>query len=579
MFNKILRKNKCPGEWQKVKIKSIYKNKGSKKDLNNQRGIFLTSNVQKAFERVILNRQYPNIDQSMSEFQNGGRKKRSSSEHLYITRAIIDYYGYLNIPVTMQFYDLEKCFDRLWLRKCITVLWDSGVRGPKWMAIYLMNKSAEIIIQTPVGETQPIEIQEVVMQGTVKAAVMCARLIDTATENLENVGAGVQYGEVRVTTQMFQDDILQSSTNAETTQRAAIANEVFQDTNRMKFNMGKTQMMCIPHKLGQKQAVRINNQEFSRCTQYRYLGDHLHTKNNLDLNLEKREKQAQIDIIEIIAIAKQMNTPERDVQMKLKLFNTIIYPKVFFNCETWTNIRKTDLQKLNKIVLDGVKRILSLPISTPGMGILAETGILPAEDQIARKKMMFLHRVLSGGQGKLVRLVYTQQKKFGFPKCWTAELTEIQKLYRFEMEDEQIGALSKLSWKTIVNRKIQAKLQEQLNMERVKKGKVCDIQKFEKKNYLDEMSSQSAKLAIRYRLKMNNLDYHFKNNKTDLCCPLCSKDRDDMNHLAVCESYRHMDNRLKLRDLYSSETDDVCRATEAIRERMEYRETQLLTKL
>ena len=66
-----------------------------------------------------------------------------------------------------------------------------------------------------------------------------------------------------------------------------------------------------------------------------------------------------------------MNTPGRDVQIKLKLFNTILYPKIFFNCETWTNIRKTDLQKLNKIELDGVKRILSLPISTPGMGILA----------------------------------------------------------------------------------------------------------------------------------------------------------------------------------------------------------------
>ena len=84
MFNKILRKNKCPGEWQKVKIKSIYKNKGSKEDLYNQRGIFFTSNVQKVFERVILKRQYPNIDRSMSEFQNGGRKIRSSSEHLQV---------------------------------------------------------------------------------------------------------------------------------------------------------------------------------------------------------------------------------------------------------------------------------------------------------------------------------------------------------------------------------------------------------------------------------------------------------------------------------------------------------------
>ena len=169
----------------------------------------------------------------------------------------------------------------------MTVLWESGVGGPEWMTIYLMNKSADIIIQTPVGETKPIELQEVVMQGTVMAAVMCAKMIDTATENLENVGAGIQYGEVRITSQMFQDEILQSSTTTETTQKAALANEIFQDTNRMRFNMEKSQMMCIPQKQGIEQTVRLNNQEFSRYTQYKYLGDHLHTKNNLDINLEK----------------------------------------------------------------------------------------------------------------------------------------------------------------------------------------------------------------------------------------------------------------------------------------------------
>ena len=94
----------------------------------------------------------------------------------------------------------------------------------------------------------------------------------------------------------------------------------------MRFNLGKMQMMCIPKNQGQKQTVRINNQEFSRCTQYKYLGEHLHTKNNLNINLEKRERQAKIDIIEMIAITKQMNTPERDLQITLKLFNTILYP-------------------------------------------------------------------------------------------------------------------------------------------------------------------------------------------------------------------------------------------------------------
>ena len=129
-----------------------------------------------------------------------------------------------------------------------------------------------------------------------------------------------------------------------------------------------------------------------------------------------------------------------------------------------------------------------------------------------------------------------------------------------------------------MDQKIQSKLQKQLNIEKVKKGKVCDIPKFEKKNYLDEMKSQSAKLAIKYRLKMNNLAYHYKNNKTDMCCPLCKEGKDDMNHLTTCESYRHINSRLKISDLYSDETDSISRATEAVRERMEHRETQLLTK-
>ena len=96
-----------------MKIKSIYKNKGKKEDLNNQRGIFLTLSFQKIFERIILNRQYSKIDSAMSECQNGARKNRSSTEHLFILRAMLDYFQYIDLPVTLQFFDLEKCFDRL----------------------------------------------------------------------------------------------------------------------------------------------------------------------------------------------------------------------------------------------------------------------------------------------------------------------------------------------------------------------------------------------------------------------------------------------------------------------------------
>ena len=77
----------------------------------------------------------------------------------------------------------------------------------EWMLIFKMNKTAEIVVETPVGKTEPFQIN-VVMQGIVMAGIMCAKLIDTAKKIVETGGGGVQYGETGIPSQMVQDDIL-----------------------------------------------------------------------------------------------------------------------------------------------------------------------------------------------------------------------------------------------------------------------------------------------------------------------------------------------------------------------------------
>ena len=41
-----------------------------------------------------------------------------------------------------------------------------------------------------------------------------------------------------------------------------------------------------------------------------------------------------------------------------------------------------------------LKRLLKLPESTPEFVIYAESGLMPAEQQITKKKLLFLHRIL-----------------------------------------------------------------------------------------------------------------------------------------------------------------------------------------
>ena len=72
MINEINRQAVIPGEWEVMKIKSIHK-KGTKKLMDNRRGLFLTNVVSKLYERVMdeMTREGINI----SEYQCGGQRE------------------------------------------------------------------------------------------------------------------------------------------------------------------------------------------------------------------------------------------------------------------------------------------------------------------------------------------------------------------------------------------------------------------------------------------------------------------------------------------------------------------------
>ena len=80
-----------------------------------------------------------------------------------------------------------------------------------------------------------------------------------------------------------------------------------------------------------------------------------------------------------------------------------------------------------------------------------------------------------------------------------------------------------------------------------------------------------ARLAIKYRLNMTRLATNYKAANTNMCCPLCKREEDNYEHMTRCSEYGQMDNILKLSDLYSEDVQEVRRATEAIKERMDYR--------
>ena len=71
-------------------ITSIYKGKGAKNDLQNERGIFSINIFRSLILKLIYNDEYDNIDKNMSDSNVGGRKKMNIRNHIFIVNGIIN---------------------------------------------------------------------------------------------------------------------------------------------------------------------------------------------------------------------------------------------------------------------------------------------------------------------------------------------------------------------------------------------------------------------------------------------------------------------------------------------------------
>ena len=116
LFNSIKEHQCIPQALQFANISTIFKNKGSKQDLDNDRGIFLVSVLRMILDSLIYRDKYPIIDFNMTCSNIGARKNRNIRDHLFIVYSVVNsvIYGHED-NIDIQIYDVKQCFDALWL--------------------------------------------------------------------------------------------------------------------------------------------------------------------------------------------------------------------------------------------------------------------------------------------------------------------------------------------------------------------------------------------------------------------------------------------------------------------------------
>ena len=172
MANTIKTSKNLPSDWNKIWIRTLKQKKGNFRKLDNYSGIFLVPILSIIFEKLLKKKISDTLQQFISKFQNGGMKGKGVVDNLFILRGIINHANYLGKKLWLTFYDMEKCFDSLWLEDCINSLWDLDAKDDILCLIHLMNIKATVTIKTPLGNTDPLFLSNFVKQGTVFGPVL-----------------------------------------------------------------------------------------------------------------------------------------------------------------------------------------------------------------------------------------------------------------------------------------------------------------------------------------------------------------------------------------------------------------------
>ena len=151
----------------------------------NYRGIGLTPTAAKIYNKLLLHRIRPVLENILRDNQNGFREKRSTTAQIFTLRRIIEGVKQKQLPAVIIFVDFSKAFDSIDRSKMEQILEAYGIPNEIIKAIMIMYKNTQAFVRSPDGDTEFFDIIAGVLQGDTLASYLFIIVLDYVLRNLD----------------------------------------------------------------------------------------------------------------------------------------------------------------------------------------------------------------------------------------------------------------------------------------------------------------------------------------------------------------------------------------------------------
>ena len=536
-----------PSQWNESVITSIWKNKGDRELMKNQRGISVSSSIGMIMEEIINDRILEIIE--FTPAQGGGIKEYSTCDHVFLIRSLMTYSMKMNRRLILTFYDVQKAYDRAEREDMMHILWKKGVRGKLWRLTCALNDNLTSMVKTPYGMSRQIKREVGGKQGGKIMTTTFSKTMDMLAEDMgDNDQVGVKIKNIKLSSLLFVDDVTTIADNYIKQEKTLEEVDLFATKHCLTWGIDKCAVMEIGRHVDVKLKWKLGNQFIDHQDSYKYLGDIVTRDGRNMKNIEERFRKIKKSTYSIITCGKSEIMKRIEIGTLIKLHETINIPILLHNSESWI-MTKTDRLNLEKIEMWALKRMFSLPRTTPSVAIRYITGTLYVKTRIDIRQMLFLWKTLTKPDESWPKKLLTILDEFNLG--WADQIRQTLSEYGVTENWEEIRTKTKLQWKSEVYSASEKRNKEMMIDECYKDNEKKET-KTKTKTIIEKLSNDDydrkplqnivklkklyAKAIImgRYGMLDCSVNYKGKYGKTE--CRLC-KERDDEQHRLECPKW------------------------------------------
>ena len=572
---------KAPEQWNEGVITNVWKGKGDREKMENQRGITVSSSIGTTVEEIMTNRLMQTVQ--FTQAQAGGRKGGSTTDQVFILKVMITVALKNGWELVVTFFDIKKAYDRANMDDMLHVIHEHGFRGKIWRLTKTLNENLTARVKTKAGLSRKIKREKGGKQGGKLMVPMFAKMMDTLPEELENQeGIGIMVENLKLCCLEYVDDVITLAIGYGQQETTLQAVNEFAIKRQLEWGLDKCKVMEIGTHREKQNSWKLGDEIIGNCETYRYLGEEISRDGKTKVNLMERFKKVKATVRAIMTSAKTGVMKRVETKVLLKLYDSVILPSFLYNAETWA-LNAEERKEADKILLWAWKQMLGLPTTTPTPAIVFVTGSLYASIQIELKQLLYLHRLLQKQEGHwaLESLKILQAYDIG----WAKRIDEVLHLWNLEKDWDKISKKSRGEWKVEVEKAAEKANLERLKSECMTKERGDSRPKTKTKTilqYLDnsdykreplEVMNYGSLLVTRAmimgRYGMLNCKANFSCGSKNKECNMCGVLDDENHRINNCIKYEETNlykqgEKIDFSQIYSNNLANVIKVVEVI---------------